>query len=306
MPSPNTLETLVPLHQVCDFLSSVARAEGIHDLGFRVAGAQGTEHLGVYGKLLAQSLTLHEMIQTTLEFIASYNSGLHIWIERHEDQVRYCQKFDESLPHDRITEAVHFGLASAMATGKYARGAAWLPNRIELATDPIDLTEYFPELADLPVAFDQRQTSIWVDRKVLSTPLPKSTPSRGTALDEHDQASFVANAPAPEPVGQLEQVIESALGHPEMSLPFTAAIIGMSPRTLQRRLTEQDASFSRLLQGVRFQKAIQLLRDPVMPLTQAAKRLGYTDLANFIRAFKRWTGVGPNEYRRLHSGHGHE
>ena len=47
-PSPGTLETLVPLHQACDFLSSVARAKGIHDLGFRVTGQQGMEHLGVY------------------------------------------------------------------------------------------------------------------------------------------------------------------------------------------------------------------------------------------------------------------
>jgi AraC-like DNA-binding protein len=39
-----------------------------------------------------------------------------------------------------------------------------------------------------------------------------------------------------------------------------------------------------------------------MPLKEIAKWLGYTELANFIRAFKRWTGVGPNEFRRLHDG----
>ena len=62
-PSATDLEQLVPLHQVCDFLSSVARAEGIDDLGFRVLGRRGTEHLGAYGRILAQALTLHEMIQ---------------------------------------------------------------------------------------------------------------------------------------------------------------------------------------------------------------------------------------------------
>jgi AraC-like DNA-binding protein len=306
MPSPDTLETLVPLHQVCDFLSSVARAEGIQDLGFRVVGAQGTEHLGIYGKLLAQSLTLHEMIQTTLEFIASYNSGLHIWIERHQDQVRYCQKFEESLSRDRITEAVHFGLASAMACAKYARGATWLPNRIELASAPIDLSMHFPELADLPLVFDQPQTSIWLDQKVLSAPLPRFRSSPVTKVEGDKRASFIATAPAPDPIGQLKQVIESALGHPELNLQFIGAIIGMSPRTLQRRLAEQDQSFSLLLKSVRFQSALRMLQDPVMPLTRIAKRLGYTDLANFIRAFKRWTGVSPNEYRRLHYEHGHK
>jgi AraC-like DNA-binding protein len=305
MPLPDTLETLIPLHQVCDFLSSVARAEGFHDLGFRVAGAQGTEHLGVYGKLLAQSLTLHEMIQTTLEFVASYNSGLQIWMEHHQDQVRYCQKYDESLSRDRITEAVHLGLASALASGKYSRGADWLPSRIELATAPIDLPAYFPELADLPVAFDQPYTSVWLDRKILSAPLPRIRSSCGAKVQGDDRAVFIATAPATDSIGQLEQVIESALGHSELGLRFTAAIIGMSPRTLQRRLTEQGICFSRLLQSVRFQKTLQLLQDPEMPLTQIAKRLGYADPANYIRAFKRWAGVGPNEYRRLHYEHGH-
>ena len=41
-----------------------------------------------------------------------------------------------------------------------------------------------------------------------------------------------------------------------------------------------------------------------MPLKEIAKRLGYTDLANFIRAFKRWTGVGPTDFRQLHYGEG--
>jgi AraC-like DNA-binding protein len=278
----------------------VARAEGINDLGLRVTGQQGMEHLGVYGRLLAQALTLHDLIQTALEFSSLYNSGLRIWVERHEGQVRYCQKFAETLPQDQLTEAIHFGLASAMATSRYARGADWQPNRIELASDPVDLAAYFPGLADLPLSFNQPHTSIWFDQAMLSTPLPAFDPSHCPPADEKDRASFVTSAPAEDLVGQLEQAIESALGHTKMSLGLTAAIIGTSPRTLQRRITEQGASFSRLLQGVRFQNAIRLLRDPLMPLTQIAKRLGYTDLANFIRAFKRWTGVGPNEFRRLH------
>jgi AraC-like DNA-binding protein len=103
-------------------------------------------------------------------------------------------------------------------------------------------------------------------------------------------------------MGQLEQAIESVMGHPDMNLRLTAAISGMSTRTLQRRLTERGLSFSRLLQRVRFRNAQELLQDRGMTLTAIATRLGYTDVANFIRAFKRWTGVGPNDYRRLHYG----
>ena len=305
IPQAETLESLLPLHQLCDFLSTVARAEGIRDLGFRIAGHLGTESLGVFGRLIAQSLTLHESLQTSLELVSSYNSGLRIWVEHHDDQVRYCQKYVESLPQDQITEVVHLGLANALAAPRHALGPDWKPNRIELPSDPVDLTAYFPTFTDLPLSFNQPHMSVWAEQKVLSAPLPRFDSSYCRPANEKERASFVATAPASDPAGQLEQAIESTLGHPELSLRLTAAIIGTSPRTLQRRLTEQGSSFSRLLQGVRFRNAQRLLRDSERPLTEIAKRLGYTDPANFIRAFKRWTGVGPSDFRRLQYEGGH-
>jgi len=305
-PSPDDLEALMPLHQLCDFLSSVARAEGIDDLGFRIGGRLGIESLGVYGRLIAQSVTIHEAILTSRALISSYNSGLEIWIERHSDQVRYCQKYSANLPRDGIAEIVHLGLANALAQGGARRGPDYQPTRIELAADPIDLGPYVPGFGDLAVSFSQPQTSVWFDQTWLSKPLPALEPSHCPPADDNERALFDRTGPSTDPIGQLKQVIESALGHPRMSLQHAAAIIGTSARTLQRRLAERGLSFSGLLGRVRFAVAQRLLRDPEMLLTEIARRLGYSDLPNFIRAFKRWTGVGPNEFRRLHYDDGQE
>jgi AraC-like DNA-binding protein len=296
------LESLIPLHQLCDFLSSVAHAEGLSDLGFRIAGNLGMEGLGSFGRLLKQAFTFHESIQISSELISSYSSGQQIWMERHGVQVRYCQKLVGLPPQDQTREVVHFGFANALAAVGIARGLDWRPTRIELPTDPIDVGAYVPGFADIPVSFNQPQTSIWFERKWLSEPLPALDSSSRPLADANEQASLVTTSPAADPIEQLQQVIESTLGNPEMSVQFIAANIGTSARTLQRRLAEHDASFSRLLQAVRFRHSQRLLRDPGMPLTEIAKRLGYTDPANFIRAFKRWAGVGPNEFRRLHCG----
>jgi AraC-like DNA-binding protein len=264
----------------------------------------GVESLGSFGRLLAQAFTFHESIQISRDFISTYNSGQQIWIERHGDQVQYCQKLVGSLPQDRIREVVHLGLANALAVGGVARGTDWRPTRIELATDPIDMGAYVPEFADIPISFNQPHTSLWFEQRWLSEPLPAFDSSNCPFADANERASFVATSPAADPIGQLEQVIESTLGNPEMNVQFIATTIGTSARTLQRRLAEHDASFSRLLQAVRFRNSQRLLRDLRMPLTDIAKRLGYTDRANFIRAFKRWAGVGPNEFRRLHCEYG--
>jgi AraC-like DNA-binding protein len=71
----------------------------------------------------------------------------------------------------------------------------------------------------------------------------------------------------------------------------------MSQRTLQRRLGEEGSSFSAVLDDLRFELAAELIRDRDYPLMAIAHDLGYRDQAHFTRAFRRWTGMSPSEYR---------
>jgi AraC-like DNA-binding protein len=73
----------------------------------------------------------------------------------------------------------------------------------------------------------------------------------------------------------------------------------MSSRTLQRRLEDEGVRFSVLLDEVRERASKKLLRDETLPLAEIAWRVGFSALATFTRAFKRWTGMPPGAYRRL-------
>ncbi|MCC6994067.1 MAG: AraC family transcriptional regulator [Deltaproteobacteria bacterium] len=85
-------------------------------------------------------------------------------------------------------------------------------------------------------------------------------------------------------------------------LDEVARALAMSPRTLKRRLSEAGASFSELLDEQRRDRALLLLRDGALTLDAIAERLGYSDVANFTRAFRRWTGKTPGALRRGTSG----
>lgn len=78
----------------------------------------------------------------------------------------------------------------------------------------------------------------------------------------------------------------------------TAALLGLSERSLRRALSGEQASFRGLLDSVRHEKAVELLRDARMPIEQVAQRLGYSEPAAFIHAFRRWTGSSPAAFRR--------
>ncbi|MDI1480323.1 helix-turn-helix transcriptional regulator [Polyangium sp. y55x31] len=73
----------------------------------------------------------------------------------------------------------------------------------------------------------------------------------------------------------------------------------MSPRTLQRRLDAEGVRFSELLDGAREEMARRWVTEPSTTLADVAARLGFSDVATFGRAFKRWTGMPPGTYRKL-------
>lgn len=82
------------------------------------------------------------------------------------------------------------------------------------------------------------------------------------------------------------------------SLEEVADLLHMSERTLKRQLAHEGTTFSDILEDMRRQAAIELLERGEESVERIADSLGYSDVANFSRAFKRWTGASPAQYRR--------
>jgi AraC-like DNA-binding protein len=83
-----------------------------------------------------------------------------------------------------------------------------------------------------------------------------------------------------------------------------AAAVRVSPRTLRRRLADARLTFSALLDDARRDRALLLLRSREVSTKDVAERVGYSNVANFMRAFRRWTGRTPAAYRREHGAPG--
>lgn len=82
------------------------------------------------------------------------------------------------------------------------------------------------------------------------------------------------------------------------TLADIAGRLALSPRTLVRRLESEDLSYQQLLDEVRNELACWYLRQSALPMSDIAERTGFSDQANFSRAFGRWQGQTPREYRR--------
>jgi AraC-like DNA-binding protein len=89
-------------------------------------------------------------------------------------------------------------------------------------------------------------------------------------------------------------MLEKQHGFP--SLNVTARLFHLTPRTLHRRLLDEGTSFKEILEEVRHTLAVEHLKAGHLTMGEIAYTLGYTDLANFRRAFKRWAGMPPSHY----------
>ena len=96
--------------------------------------------------------------------------------------------------------------------------------------------------------------------------------------------------------------IRRALPGGDLTVDTLAAELGISRRTLQRRLSEQGTSFKQILQDVRDVQSRRYLDDPRLAVTEIAMLLGYSDQASFSNAFKSWCGCAPTEYRQRSAG----
>jgi AraC-like DNA-binding protein len=84
----------------------------------------------------------------------------------------------------------------------------------------------------------------------------------------------------------------------QLLIEDAATSLGLSVRTLQRRLTEAGLSYTALRNQVRLEKASRLIQDPDAQLIDVAYQLGFSDPGHFTRAFKRWTGLAPRQFRQ--------
>jgi AraC-like DNA-binding protein len=97
----------------------------------------------------------------------------------------------------------------------------------------------------------------------------------------------------------VRQIVTTMLpdGYPDVHV--LAEAVGTSVRTLQRRLQEEGLTYARVVAQARFDAAQRMLDDPDRKVIDVALDLGYSDPSHFTRAFGRWAGVAPREFRRL-------
>lgn len=152
-----------------------------------------------------------------------------------------------------------------------------------------------------PVRFDQPETVIVIAASTLNQPLQTSDPAMLTML-EAQADSLLAQLPKRSPlIDEVRRRIGRLLSEQQPDIDTIACGMGLSTRTLQRKLSQESTSFLKEVAAVRCEVAERYLRETNLGLVDIALLLGYSEHSAFTRSFIRWTGLAPVEYRRKKS-----
>lgn len=288
-------ERLLALQQALAFLDRAARCEGLPDLGLRVGSHTRFEVLGDFARLIRGAGTLREALDRLIEAIPLHNSGDILWLAVGRKHAMLCHRFSfADVPG--LCQGQSFTLTMMIAAIRAVLGRSWQPDEIHLPTGSADLRKSCEEMLGRPVFCSGDVTAVAFPRVLLAA--PSRTAVFGEVKLAEGYGSLCATAPASDFAGSLRQAISTLLvsGYPPVDR--TAKAAGLSVRTLQRRLADGGESYSRLVEAVRLESAVRMLRDGDSKFIDIAYELGYADPANFTRAFRRWTGMTPRAFQR--------
>lgn len=283
--------------QVRALWAAAVAQSGDPDLALHAAEALPFGAYKVIDHLAASAPTIGRALHSVSTYFPLINTAVELPIEIGDDQV----SFGARAPHNpaALTRAyAEYTFAAVYLRTRDAAGVPFPLLGVELSHAAPPKTSEHERVFGCPVRFDQPRCRMIVARSVWDMPTASAEPLLFQVLDEH--ASLLLER-VPSRTGfaaDVRAAIARELSGGDAGLDNVARQLAMSPRTLQRRLGELEVSYSDLVDETRRGLCMTYLSDSDVSLGEVAYLLGFSGQSSFTRAFKRWTGNTPTEYRR--------
>lgn len=264
-------------------------------LGLETGIREKITSVGLVGYAMLTAATVEDAVKIGLALQKDTGSMLEFDTKNISDGVAYTAA---SRFHDPEIYAflVEEAFASFMGIGRELAGEDFRPLRVDLAYPAPSHAKDYERIFGCEIRFGQLENAFICEQSLYRMPLKSADPFSHRQLLEFLAYSRQRSRVAVEIIEAVERVLRQKLKE-RSHLTDVAKELGMSERSLRRRLAESGVSFQVLLDGIRKARALELLANPAMTVEQIAYAVGFTDPHNFRRAFRRWTGATPGAMR---------
>lgn len=287
----------IPLDAVVRLWRAAAALTGDAAFGLHMGTAIEPTSFNVVAYTLVSSTSLREAFDHLQRFQRLVSDGGRVQLlEQNGLAWLVYHPIEASLPFSpQQVEAV---LACAVRLLRWIVGPDFMPAKVTIAHAAISPLAVYRDILGCAPQFGAAFSGIGLPPASLDRLLPARNPElcqlHESLARRHLSSLENAASTKHRVAAVLEQLLAQGMAHKEP----VAAMLGISPRTLQHRLAEEHTSFLEVLDQVRHKLAIGYITDPLLSLGQIAVLLNFSDASAFYRAFKRWTGRVPGDYRR--------
>jgi AraC-like DNA-binding protein len=262
-------------------------------IGLHVIDHFDVNRLDLVAYLAAASATPREAYARARRYTRIAHDALEVDLSV-ENGRSICRTRFRGRENDRTLAEFAVGLivkVSPRVVGREVEINAWFEH-----SEPDYADEYEPILR-CPVRFDAPLNGIVGGAAGIDDPLPHADPGLVALLEEH-AAEQLSKIPAVSTFpDRVRERIAAVLPEGDVSPERVARSLGVSSRTMRRRLGEGGVSYQQLLDDVRRDLATRALARPEMSISEVALLLGFSDASAFNKAFRRWTGKRPSDLR---------
>lgn len=284
----------VPLSAVQKVAARAITLSGEPGLGFYLGLSMRASSHGYVGFAAMSAKTLREALELAVRFAPTRSDAIAISWSEHAGEAAIL--IEELAPLGDARELIITSFVVGLHEIAAAITGRRVPDRAEVAMPEPPHAKRFRNVLGDRIRWGRPATRLVFDASALDWPLVQADPAALRLAREQCEKELDALRRD----GHAARV-RSALTAPGgafRSIDETAGALGMSVRTLKRRLAEEGTTFSAVLDEQKAARARTMLEAPDATIDAIAASVGYSDVANFTRAFRRWTGTTPASYRR--------
>jgi AraC-like DNA-binding protein len=265
-------------------------------LGIRIGASLTVRQWGLVGYTMVYSRTLVQALQRVARYGDIMSEAVQCSLQIERDHTKLVADGGPRL--DALRHPVDARFASMVGVAREITGVGIVPIEVRFRYErPAEISEH-ARFFRCPIAFGQPIAALLFRNEDLQLPVVSADETLCGYLDRLADEVVQSLGSEHSFTEKLQRAIWAELSGGRPTLQRTALALGVSVRTLQRRLREEGTTYGAVLEAFRREMAVRLLRDRRIAVCEVAYLLGYSEPSTLRRAFRTWHGVTPAEFRR--------
>lgn len=285
----------IPVEKYAELLELVARKSN-SSIGLVMGLSLKPADLGVWGHAMAATRDVAQLLDVSSRYIYVFAQANSIRVDTAKNSVVISYRFTHAQVASHQQD-VEFVVSGVMTFLRALTGRMIIPLHVDFEHQKPDYSQLHSQFFGCEVRWGRRANRIHLNKKVLKYPILTTDQSLFNALESNLASQLIVRSDEEDLITKVNHLISVTLGEEGPDITNIAQSLGLSRRTLQRKLADQSCVFSDMVDSIRMAIAIEYVQHSDYSLTDIALMVGYGESSSLSRSFKRWVGKSPQQLR---------